>query len=329
MVEQITYDYEKQDAFKFFGTLFKYGKEKTFRFVDKISQEDTNRNMFLGSVYWTLNLYLILLDFFAQGKETPDQITKEYKINPFVLKINLGQKEAIKKHAPAIKKMYTGMVELDHAIKTGKKDQSEFWITLKRYINYFGVMLIVLGTSIFSFFTLQSTASADFQDKLYCSLHQETLTVSLKSENSYPCKNYVLYLKNKIIKEYQEIQKINTLIHANNNKIFWIDIKTNKQKNIKTMLNLVKIIEKKAKKFEVNLIKNLRIYLKKYFAYDREKYTTMLETIKPYRQIEKIKILYNRIIIANMLIDKILRTESMDILSSTFIQYIYLKKTIK
>lgn len=65
-IENIVYSYTKQDAFKFFGTIFKYDASKAFIFIDKMQDETGNWNLFLGSIYWTLNLYLILLDFFDQ-----------------------------------------------------------------------------------------------------------------------------------------------------------------------------------------------------------------------------------------------------------------------
>lgn len=341
MIEKIVYDYEKQDAFKFFGTLFKYGKEKTFKFIDKIAQEETNRNMFSWSVYWTLNLYLILLDFFEQGKESENEIKQAYKINPFVLKINLGQKENIKKNKIAIKKMYTGLVELDDAIKTGKKDQSEFWINLKKFINYFPIVFVAFLLSFLSFWSFSTTAHANFQDKLYCSLQQNTLTVKMNNTSDkwiYPCKNYVFYLKNKVLQEYKAITKINSLIKNSENKIFWLNIREKKEENIEKIIQLTTIIEKKTQKFEENLVNKVQYYLRKYFNKDQQKYQkisnnleriTQQETEQNIEIREKIITLKWKIYQANNKIETILNTKSMDKLLETLIQYIYLKKEIE
>ncbi len=97
-----------------------------------MQNENGNRNAFLGSVYWTLNLYLTLLDFFDQGKTSYEEIKNNYKINPFVLKINLGQKDTIIKYRQEIKTMYLKLIELDDAIKSGKKQADEFRIQLKK-----------------------------------------------------------------------------------------------------------------------------------------------------------------------------------------------------
>ncbi len=99
-----------------------------------MQNESGNRNAFLGSVYWTLNLYLTLLDFFDQGKTSYEEIKNSYKINPFVLKINLGQKDTIIKFRQEIKVMYLQLVELDDAIKNGKKQADEFRIQLKKLV---------------------------------------------------------------------------------------------------------------------------------------------------------------------------------------------------
>lgn len=133
-IEYITYTYTKQDAFKFFWTLFKQQEDKVINFINAMKNETWNRNAFLGSVYWTLNLYLTLLDFFDQGKTSYEDIKNNYKINPFVLKINLGQKDKILKFRQEIKTMYLSIVELDNNIKSGKKQVDEFWIQLKNLI---------------------------------------------------------------------------------------------------------------------------------------------------------------------------------------------------
>ncbi len=132
-IENITYTYTKQDAFKFFWILFKQQEQRILQFINAMQNESGNRNAFLGSVYWTLNLYLTLLDFFDQGKTSYEDIKNSYKINPFVLKINLGQKDTIMKFRKEIKNMYLQLVELDDAIKNWKKQADEFWIQLKKF----------------------------------------------------------------------------------------------------------------------------------------------------------------------------------------------------
>lgn len=133
-IENIVYSYTKQDAFKFFGTIFKYDASKAFIFIDKMQDETGNWNLFLGSIYWTLNLYLILLDFFDQWKTSYEEIKEIYKINPFVLKINLGQKDNIIKHRKAIKNMYLWLIKVDNAIKSWKKNADEFRIEMKKLV---------------------------------------------------------------------------------------------------------------------------------------------------------------------------------------------------
>ncbi len=190
-------------------------------------------------------------------------------------------------------------------------------------------MLLFLGGSLF-FSGKINTANARFQDRIYCTIKGETLTVSLKKNNNYLCKNYILYLQNRIYKEYQTIQKINKLIQQRDNTLFWVNIKEKKFQNIKKINALIQKIQYNTNTFEKNLLTIIQKYLKKtldqeYFYYNKIENnfiyinTSSKEIINLQNKITQIK-------------NTIIQTQAsttMDELLNKLTQYLYLKKEIK
>ncbi|PID34870.1 MAG: hypothetical protein CR971_01010 [candidate division SR1 bacterium] len=195
--------------------------------------------------------------------------------------------------------------------------------------------LLIIGTILFfggSFLFLGkiNTTDAYFQDRIYCTIQGEHLTVSLKKNNNYLCKNYILYLKNRIYKEYQTIQKINKLIQQRENIIFWINIKNKKFENIKKINALIQKIQYNTAKFEKNLLTIIQKYLKKmldqeYFYYNKiENNFIYINTSS-----QEIINLQNKITQIKNTIIQTQNAKTMDGLLHKLTQYLYLKKTIK
>ncbi len=136
LIDETCYGNITQDAFKFFGILFK-DKARALDFVEHQKQQWTNWNLFTWLLYWGLKIYLNLLDQFSQWITDWKVIAQKIGQNSFVLNRHLGYKDQIIKNAEQLKNMFIKLVELDSNIKTWKKNEYEFWLELKNIINKF------------------------------------------------------------------------------------------------------------------------------------------------------------------------------------------------
>ncbi len=189
--------------------------------------------------------------------------------------------------------------------------------------------LLILGVWLV-FWYFQPSSSANFQDKLYCSIQWKTLTVGLKKENNYLCKNYILYLQNRIYKEYQAVQQIEKLIKQRENTLFRIKIKQKKLATINNINTLIKKISHHSEKFEKNLVHIVQKYIHPTLQRERKHYEKIQLLLSKLKTTNKKILLVEKNIqsIQNHL-NAILTTNSMDTIIESLTSYLYLKKTIK
>lgn len=189
------------------------------------------------------------------------------------------------------------------------------------------ILLILLLSSLL--FWCSTKTSADFQESLYCTIQENTLIVSMKKNNNYLCKNYILYLQNRIYKEYQAIQQTNKLIQEGDNIVFWVDIKRKKLETIQKINLLINKIRHNIQQFEKNLITTIQKYITNNLKKEEIYFEKMLQNLIDIQStdtklLEIEKLIYQ----AQNHIYNITTTQSMDILLENLTNYIYIKNKI-
>lgn len=91
-------------------------------------------NEVMGLVMRGLKIYLILLDFDQRGISSAKEIIAATKLHPFVINKNMKSLPIFRKQEGFIKGFFRGLVELEAAIKSGKKSETFFWFYLKTQI---------------------------------------------------------------------------------------------------------------------------------------------------------------------------------------------------
>lgn len=151
----------------------------------------------------------------------------------------------------------------------------------------------------------------------------------MKKNNNYLCKNYILYLQNRIYKEYQAIQQTNKLIQEGDNIVFWVDIKRKKLETIQKINLLINKIRHNIQQFEKNLITTIQKYITNNLKKEEIYFEKMLQNLIDIQStdtklLEIEKLIYQ----AQNHIYNITTTQSMDILLENLTNYIYIKNKI-
>jgi hypothetical protein len=74
------------------------------------------------------------------------------------------------------------------------------------------------------------------ENKVFCTISPNTITVTLNKQNNYKCSDYVTVLTQAINKEYKNVLAIQNLVKQQYDVNFWIAIRETKRDQIKKML---------------------------------------------------------------------------------------------
>lgn len=171
------------------------------------------------------------------------------------------------------------------------------------------------------------------ENKVFCTISPNTITVTLDIQNNDKCMDYITVLTQAINKEYKNVLAIQKLIEQNYDVDFWFEIRELKRTQIKKMLIIKKQIQDSMVEFEDNLFDKT----KEYMIYSVLPYQTKYKRLlKPLEKLEegtylslnvrnKITLLQEQLEI----IDIISWAEDYDTLMNSFNRYIYLKKQIE
>lgn len=187
--------------------------------------------------------------------------------------------------------------------------------------------------TIFTMIFLIGFASAYMEDKVFCTLSKNSITVTMERENNYKCSEYLSVLSKSINTEYQNVVSIQALIDQWYDVDFWKEIREAKRDKIKKMLSIKEQIETAVKEFDTNMFIKLKDYLIYSTATDRSNYK---KTLKYIWAIEAqwwyvnytIKKKLNYMTEAIKAIDTINSTDDFATLIKNFNRYIYLKNQI-
>lgn len=171
------------------------------------------------------------------------------------------------------------------------------------------------------------------ENKVYCTISPNTITVTLDKQNNYKCGDYVTVLTQAINKEYKNVLAIQNLVKQEYDVDFWISIREKKRDQIKKMLWIKKQIEDSVWEFEENLFDKTQEYIIYSTNAYKIKYKKLL---KPLEELEewtylnlsvrnKIKLMQEQLDV----IEALSLAEDYEVLMKNFNRYIYLKKQIE
>jgi hypothetical protein len=190
------------------------------------------------------------------------------------------------------------------------------------------VTIIAILTITFIWYT-----HAYLEDKVFCTISKNAITVTIEREKNYKCNEYLSVLSKSINTEYQNVLSIQALIEQWYDVDFWKEIRETKRAQIKKMLSIKEQIETAVKEFDTNMFLKIKDYLVYSTATDR---TNFKKTLKHLENIEKngwhhsssVKKKISYMQDAITAIDTINSTNDFDTLMKNFNKYIYLKNQI-
>lgn len=190
------------------------------------------------------------------------------------------------------------------------------------------VTIIAILTITFIWYT-----HAYLEDKVFCTISKNAITVTIEREKNYKCNEYLSVLSKSINTEYQNVLSIQALIEQWYDVDFWKEIRETKRAQIKKMLSIKEQIETAVKEFDTNMFLKIKDYLVYSTATDR---TNFKKTLKHLENIEKngwhhsssVKKKMSYMQDAITAIDTINSTDDFDTLMKNFNKYIYLKNQI-
>lgn len=190
------------------------------------------------------------------------------------------------------------------------------------------VTIIAILTITFIWYT-----HAYLEDKVFCTISKNAITVTIEREKNYKCNEYLSVLSKSINTEYQNVLSIQALIEQWYDVDFWKEIRETKRAQIKKMLSIKEQIETAVKEFDTNMFLKIKDYLVYSTATDR---TNFKKTLKHLENIEKngwhhsssVKKKISYMQDAITAIDTINSTDDFDTLMKNFNKYIYLKNQI-
>ena len=133
IVDLVVFGQTIANNFAFFDNFFDH-QHKNLKIIDKIQEEGTNRNQFMGSLYRWLKMYIYILDLYDQGITDSKTIASMTKLNPYSITKNLKNIKKMQDRKDYIKKFYDNLIVLDNKIKSGKIPDSYFRLWVKKII---------------------------------------------------------------------------------------------------------------------------------------------------------------------------------------------------
>ena len=132
-IDLVVFGLTETNSFAFFDSFFDH-QDKNLKIIDKIEEEGTNRNMFMGTLYRGLRLYLYILDLNEQGITDSKTIASMAKQNPYAISKHLKNIKKMQDKKWYITKFYSSLIVLDNDIKSGKLPDSYFRLWIKKMI---------------------------------------------------------------------------------------------------------------------------------------------------------------------------------------------------
>lgn len=136
IVDKVTFWMTENNVFTFLDLAYK-DRIQAIKYLQKIQDEDLNRNMFAWALYSQLRTSIIINRCYQKWIKKADDIAKASWLNPRAVFANLNKINDISKNWIALENMYKLLVQTDANIKSGKAEEIEFWLNTKKAIMEF------------------------------------------------------------------------------------------------------------------------------------------------------------------------------------------------
>lgn len=136
IVDKVTFGMTENDVFTFLNLAYK-DKIQAVKYLQKIQDEDVNRNMFAWALYSQLRTSIIINRCYQSWIKKADEIAQASGLNPRAVFANLNKINDISKNWKELENMYKLLVQTDANIKSGKNDETEFWLNTKKAVMKF------------------------------------------------------------------------------------------------------------------------------------------------------------------------------------------------
>ena len=119
--------------------------------------------------------------------------------------------------------------------------------------------IILSLIAIFS--CLTTICSAYMEDKVFCTISKNSITITMDKNNNYKCSEYLSVLSQAINAEYNDVIAIQKLISQWYDVEYRKEIRDDKRENIKRMIVVKDQIENAIKEFDLNLFSKIKEYI--------------------------------------------------------------------
>ncbi|MCX6823781.1 MAG: DNA polymerase III subunit delta [candidate division SR1 bacterium] len=134
MIDLIVFGQVETDSFALLKALFT-NHTQAIKILEKIQEGGADRNQFAGMLYRALKFYIFMIDLDEIGLKDSKDIASFLKMNPWQVKNEYAKIALFKANKTNIEKFYTGLIELDSNIKSGKLPDTYFRLGIKKMIN--------------------------------------------------------------------------------------------------------------------------------------------------------------------------------------------------
>ena len=188
------------------------------------------------------------------------------------------------------------------------------------------IIVFVLFFSAFSF--------AYMEDKVFCTLSRNSITVTLEKQQNYKCSEYLSLLSQAINTEYNDILSIQKLIKQWYDVEYWKEIRQAKTEKLKKMLTIKEQIELAVSEFDSNLFVKMKDYVVYTISSYQVKYKKALKHLNNLKDqwgviSNDVKKKMNYLQEDITVIDRIIEATDYDTLIKNFNRHLYLKNQIE
>ncbi len=188
---------------------------------------------------------------------------------------------------------------------------------------------VIVFTILFTNFSF-----AYVEDKVFCTIWNNSITVTMEKNHNYKCKEYLSVLSQAINIEYNDIISIQKLISQGYDIDFWKEIRETKRDRLKKLLTLKEQIETAIAEFDSNLFIKMKDYIVYTVSPYQTKYKKILRHLNNYKDqwwkipndIKKTIEYFQEEI---SVIDNIIEASDFDTLVKNFNRHLYLKNQIE
>lgn len=129
-IDHIVFGQVEANAFALFDDIFIHDT-KNLLLIDNMRESGTDRNKALGMMYRGIILFILMIDAYKAGVCDAKAMSQRIGYQYFPISKQLPRIQKLLAREQDIHTIYKNLVDLDLAIKTGKRPAEIFWVRVK------------------------------------------------------------------------------------------------------------------------------------------------------------------------------------------------------